>query len=328
MLVCINCGRSFENARYCMFCGTLLREKVVNYQTSGTLLRSNLDPGAVKPLQPAFVQADLKKNAVPAVMAHTTGYGAGAVQNLQTQVLTDVNNSTSAIQQENRDIYSSSQHEVCVPLETTGNGVVQERFEERRETFDSCFTGGFQEKHNSEPIAEPQPEVVEPEVVEPQKVEVMAEPQPEVVEPEITEPQGIETAPEPEREEPIKEDISFDEFMENLDSSEMVKPEVIEPQKVEVIAEPQPEVVEPEITEPQKTENVAELQEKTIVSEESVSHDIPQVQIQPPVTSFDVDPMFGEQPKMNFTVFDPSSSVNSAKPMSWLDRLKSRKKKK
>ena len=42
MLVCFNCNRAFETGKYCKFCGSLLKDKEVNYETTGTLLRSNL----------------------------------------------------------------------------------------------------------------------------------------------------------------------------------------------------------------------------------------------------------------------------------------------
>ncbi|MCI6560178.1 MAG: hypothetical protein MR434_02030, partial [Ruminococcus sp.] len=43
MLYCFNCNRTFESGKYCRYCGSLLKTKVINYETTSILMRSNLN---------------------------------------------------------------------------------------------------------------------------------------------------------------------------------------------------------------------------------------------------------------------------------------------
>ena len=68
MPFCINCGRSYESEEnYCSYCGTKLRDRIINFETTNTLLRSNVIVSEIKPVRPVPVDlygsGGLKKNA-------------------------------------------------------------------------------------------------------------------------------------------------------------------------------------------------------------------------------------------------------------------------
>ncbi len=52
VLLCIHCGKTAETGTYCHYCGGILRDKIVNFETTGTLLRSNVNWNYVRPLFP------------------------------------------------------------------------------------------------------------------------------------------------------------------------------------------------------------------------------------------------------------------------------------
>ena len=302
MLVCINCGRSFENAKYCMFCGTLLRKKIVNYETSGTLLRSNLNPESVNPILSASVnnavQEEQKKTAFCASAADSIGSVDGTAPDLLSQ----------ANQLDGHDIYSSEKNDSIIS--TPHGGLELSKNDDSSEIKDKIDLKSDYDMRRSESDNAD----LESKSYESGYVDMSSKFESE--QPEETDDQ------------PIEEDIGFDDFMTRMDGSalsdETESPEsqaidhsdeeneISEPQEIEVTE------VEVETSEPE-----SEQHEKITDVHDNAASLMPQS-----TTSGDIDPMFGEPPKINYTVFDPESSVQSAKPMSWIERLKRKNKRK
>ncbi|MBR2177318.1 MAG: hypothetical protein IJ861_10305, partial [Clostridia bacterium] len=227
MLVCINCGRSFENAKYCMFCGTLLRQKIVNYETSGTLLRSNLDPESVSPIVSPTVnmgeQEDQKKTAVCVLAAVSGGSVGGTAPDLSIEP-------------------------VSVKTEKTDDKPIEEDI-----SFDDFMTR-MDESAVSDETESSDPQTLDSsaehdEIEEPQEIEVSE------VEVETTEPVSEQT--EEFDDKPIEEDISFDDFMTGMDESAVSdETESSDPQTLDSSAE------HDEVEEPQEIE-VSEVEVET-----------------------------------------------------------------
>lgn len=50
MLVCTSCGKTYQRGKYCSLCGSVLKERILNYETTNTLLRSNVRLDSVRPV--------------------------------------------------------------------------------------------------------------------------------------------------------------------------------------------------------------------------------------------------------------------------------------
>ena len=72
MLLCIHCGKTAETGTYCHYCGGILKDKIVNFETTGALLRSNVDWNRVTPLFPQDEGVDIFSTTERAVQADLT----------------------------------------------------------------------------------------------------------------------------------------------------------------------------------------------------------------------------------------------------------------
>ena len=134
--------------------------------------------------------------------------------------------------------------------------------------------------------------------------------------------------PEETDDQPIEEDIGFDDFMTRMDGSALSDETESPESKVIDHSDEENEILEPQ--EIEVTEVEVETSEPGSEQHEKITdvHDNAASLMPQSTTSGDIDPMFGEPPKINYTVFDPESSVQSAKPMSWIERLKRKNKRK